>query len=85
MAQEADFLACLCNNVMPSSYLLTVSCYPTHLKDQVDEHISSKYFVNFQGNGSSEEPLCHNDKTFVSFSEAFSLKQSEKTKDLCLR
>ena len=80
MAQQVDFLACLCIKEMPSSYVLILNCYPIHLRDQVEGRISSTYLVHFQAEGSSEEPLCKNDQPFVSFSEAFSLEQSENTK-----
>jgi len=87
MGQQAGFLAFLCDvgNVTPTNYLLTLSCFPIHLRDQVNRRISSTYLVKFQGEGSSEEPLCTNDQAFVSFSEAFSLQQSGNTEDPYLR
>ena len=88
MGQQAGFLACLCdkqNDVSPSNYLLTMSCFPIHLKYEVNSHMSSTYLVNFQGEGSSEEPLCPKEKAFVTFSEAFLLQQGGSTKDLYLR
>ena len=84
MGQQAEFLACLCENVMPSNYVLTITCYPSHMKDEVNRRMS-RYCVNFEGLASSQEPLCNNDQAFVSFSEAFLLEQKGNTEDLCLR
>jgi len=83
MGIEADFLACLrdVRDVTTTNYLLTLSCFPIHVRDQVDRSISSTYFAE----GSSEEPLCNDDKVFVSFSEAISLKESGNTKGHYLR
>jgi len=87
MGQQAGFLACLCDvgDVTPTNYLLTLSCFPIHLRDQVNRRISSTYLVKFQGEGSSEEPLCTKDQAFVSFSDALTLQQSGNTEDLYLR
>ena len=78
MGQRAGFLACMCDNVRPT-YLLTLSCFPVHLRDQVNKSISSTYHVKFQGDGSSEELLCTKDQVLVYFCEAFSLQQSGNT------
>ena len=86
MGQQPGFLACLCddgNDKRPSDYLLTLSCFPIHLKYQVNSHISLTYNVNFQGEGTSIPPLCVKDQAFVSLSEAF-LVQQGGTEDLYL-
>ena len=80
MAQRAGFLACLCD-VRRTEYLLTLSCFPIHFKSQVNSHISSTYFVNFQGEGTSLKPLCSEDQAFVSLSKAFKLKESGNAED----
>lgn len=85
MGQQAGFIACLCDDVTRTNYVLTLSCFPIHLRDQVNRRISETYLVNFQGEGSSEEPLCTKDQAHVTFSEAFSLQQSGKTEDLYVR
>ena len=84
MGQQAGFLACLCDDKRPTNYLLTLSCFPIHLRDQVNKRISSTYLVNFQGEAFPEEPLCTKDQALVTFSEAFSLQQSGKTEDFYL-
>lgn len=87
MGQRPGFLACLCddgNAERPTDYLLTLSCFPIHLKYQVDRYISSTYVVSFQGDGTSIPPLCVKDQAFVSLSEAFLLQQGGETDDLYL-
>ena len=87
MGIEADFLACLCNveDVTSTNYVLILSCFPIHMRDQANRRILSEHLVNFKAEGSSEEPLCNDDKAFVLFSEAISLKESNSTKDHYLR
>lgn len=82
--QRAGFLACLCDKGIPSDYLLTLSCFPTQKKKEAKEDIYSTFTVQFQGQGTSLEPLCKEDKAFVSLSEAFSLQESGNTEDLYL-
>ena len=84
MGQRAGFVAFLCNDT--TDYLLTLSCFPIHFKSQVimNSHIPSTYTVNFQGEGTSLKPLCAEDQTFVSLSEAFTVKQNRSTEDLYL-
>ena len=84
MGQQAEFLACLCEKVKPSNYILTISCYPSQLKGAVTKSMS-RLCVKFEGLASSEEPLCDSDKAFVSFSEAFLLEKNGNTEDTCLR
>ena len=83
MGQDAEFLACLCDDVKPTNYLLTLSCFPTHLQDQVNRRPRPCH-VNYQGRGTSEKPLCRREQVFVSFSEEFSLLQSGNEEDLYL-
>ena len=80
--QRAGFLACLCDGGTPSNYLLTLSCFPIQMKKTVKEDLFSTYPVQFQGQGTSLEPLCEEDQAFVSLSEAFSLLESGNTEDL---
>lgn len=84
MGQNAGFLACLCNDVKPTDFLLILSCFPIHLGDQVNRRMST-YCVNFQGEGTSEKPLCTREQAFVSFSKAFTLLQSGNKEDLYVR
>ena len=87
MGQQPGFLACLCddgNDERPTDYLLILSCFPIHLKYRVNSHISSTYFVNFQGEGTSIPPLCVKDQVFVSLSEAFLVQQRGTPEDLYL-
>ena len=87
MVQEAGFLACLCyygNADRPNDYLLILSCFPLHLKSQVNSHISSRYTVNFYGEGTSGQPLSAGDQVFVSLSKRFSVKQNGNEEDFYL-
>ena len=83
MGQHPEFLACLCY-IRSTEYLLTLSCFPVQFKSQVDNDIA-KYSVYFQGEGTSERPLCAEDRAFVSLSEAFSVKQKGHTEDFYLK
>ena len=82
--QRAGFLACLCDKGTPSNYLLTLSCFPIYMRQNVNTYLTSRYTVPFQGHGISLELLCKDDQAFVSLSEAFSLQQSGSTEDFFL-
>ncbi|PFX19700.1 Nephrocystin-3 [Stylophora pistillata] len=71
MKQHAGFLAFLCNDTVPGRYLLYLFCFPQHLRSRVNSDISSTYFVNMQGEGTSQKPLSNGDETFVSLSNGF--------------
>ena len=84
MAHRAGFSACLRQN--DSSYLLTLFCYPRHLKGQIDERLkrfSSEHGMPAQGEGESEQLLCDKDRLFVHLSDAF-IVQPEYTEHLSL-
>ena len=84
MLQRAGFVACLCQN--DRSNLLTLFCYPLHLKMQMYERLkrfSSEYVVPRQGEGESEARLSGEDMLFVHLSDAF-IVQPEYTKNLSL-
>lgn len=87
MGQQPGFLACLCddgNADKPTDYLLTLSCFPIHLKTKVNSDMSSTYYVYYQGDVTSTKPLCVRDRAFVSLSKEFSLRQGGNTEDLYL-
>lgn len=84
IVQRAGFVACLCQN--DRSNLLTLFCYPLHLKMQIYERLkrfSSEYVVPRQGEGESEARLCDEDMLFVHLSDAF-IVQPKYTKNLSL-
>ena len=86
MEQRPGFLAYLYyigSDERPTNYLLSLSCFPIHLKYEVNSHISSTYNVNFQGEGTSLKSLCAGDQAFVSLSGAV-LSQQGGTEDLYL-
>ena len=79
MKQRAGFLACLCNDAVPTRYLLNLFCFPLHLKSKVISDINvSSYFANFQGEGTSRKSLYNEDETFVSLSEGFKVDEARK-------
>ena len=85
MQQHAGFLACLCDDTVPSRYLLKMFCFPQHLRFGLNIDISSKYFVNMQGEGTSEKPLSCGDKTYVSLSNGFEVHGKGNVKDIVLK
>ena len=85
MAQEARFLACLCDIGKPGDYLLTLCCFPFHLKNLVQEGLSSTYRVCCQGEENSLKPLCREDQAFVSLSEAFIVVQKVQFENFFLK
>lgn len=88
MRQHIGFLAFLCdegNDERPTDYLLTVSCFPVHLKQQVDSDMAkAAYLVNYLGYETPLETLCVGDLVLVSLSEQFLLRQGGDTEDLYL-
>ena len=85
MAQEARFLACLWDIGKPGDYLLTLCCFPFHLKNLVQEGLSSTYRVCCQGEENSLKPLCREDQAFVSLSEAFIVVQKVQFENFFLK
>ena len=77
MAQEARFLA--------GDYLLTLCCFPFHLKNLVQEGLSSTYRVCCQGEENSLKPLCSENQAFVSLSEAFTVLQKGQFENFFLK
>ena len=86
MRQQPGFSAFLCddgNDERPTDYLCTVSCFPVHLKHQVNSDMSeAAHLVNYQGCETSLKPLFPGDLVFVSFSEQILVRQGGNTKDL---
>ena len=78
MAQEARFLACLCDTGKPGEYRLILCCFSCELKNSVQELLSSKFRVCCLGEENSLKPLCREDQVFVSLSEAFTVLQKEQ-------
>ena len=77
MLKQAGFLAWLCDAGKPTNYLLTLCCFPLHLKGQVRSPLSPAHRVCAQGGGNSLKPLCKEDWMSVSLSEAFTVMQKE--------
>ena len=77
MLQEVGFFARLYATENPSIYVLTLWCFPLHLKEQVQTLSSDSRRVCAQGGGNSRKPLCKEDWMSVSLSEAFTLMQEE--------
>lgn len=84
MEQRAGFLACLCKDEVPSRYLLTLYCFPAHLRSKLISDISSTYFVNMQGEGTSQIPLSNGDEILVSLSDGFEVHGEWSTEDIVL-
>lgn len=76
--QRADFLAFLhvrIADTVPTSYILKVVCFPTHLRYDAYQIIKlSNIKVIFQGGGTSDEPLYNGERTKVSLSDGFKLQ-----------
>lgn len=62
MAQEARFLACLCDTGKPGEYRLILCCFSCELKNSVQELLSSKFRVCCLAEENSLKPLCREDK-----------------------
>ena len=78
MLQEVGFFARLYATGNPTTYVLTLYCFPLHLREQVQTPLSPDLRrVCAQGGGNSRKPLCKEDWMSVSLSEAFTLKQEE--------
>ena len=76
MLQEIGFFARLYATENPTIYVLTLCCFPLHLREQVQTPLSSdRRRVCAQGEGNSLKPLCKEDWMSVSLSEAFTLMQ----------
>ena len=78
MSQRVGFFACLYARGKPTSYLLTLYCFPLHLKEQVYTPLSPlPHSICAEGGGNSLKPLCKEDQMSVSLSEAFTVIQGE--------
>ena len=78
MSQRVGFFACLYARGKPTSYLLTLYCFPLHLKEQVYTPLSPvPHSICAEGGGNSLKPLCKEDQMSVSLSEAFTVMQGE--------
>ena len=78
MLQEVGFFARLYATGNPSIYVLTLYCFPLHLREQVQTPLSPDLRrVCAQGGGNSRKPLCKEDWMSVSLSNAFTLLQEE--------
>ena len=78
MLQEVGFFARLYATGNPPIYVLTLCCFPLHLKEQVQNPLSPDLRrVCAQGGGNSRKPLCKEDWMSLSLSEAFTLMQEE--------
>ena len=78
MLQEVGFFARLYATGNPPIYVLTLCCFPLHLKEQVQNPLSPDlHRICAQGEGNSRKPLCKEDWMSVSLSEAFTLMQEE--------
>ena len=85
MKQYAGFLACLCSDAVPARYVLNMFCFPQHLSSKVSNDISSRYFVNMQGEGTSQKPLSSGDETCVSLSSGFEVQGARNVEDIVLK
>lgn len=85
MAQEARFLACLCDTGKPGEYRLILCCFSCELKNSVQELLSSKFRVCCLAEENSLKPLCREDQAFVSLSEAFTVLQKEQFENFFLK
>ena len=85
MKHQAGFLACLCNDVVPSRYVLNMFCFPQQLRSLVNSDISSTYCVNMQGEGTSKKPLSSGDETCVSLSNGFEVQGAGNVEDIVLK
>ena len=78
MLQQAGFFARLYATGKPTNYLLTLYCFPLHLKEQVYTPLPPiARNVCAQGGGNSLKPLCKEDQMSVSLSQAFIVMQEE--------
>ena len=78
MSQEVGFFARLYAAENARNYVLTLWCFPLHLKEQVQTLLSTGlHRVCAQGGGNSQKPLCKEDRMSVSLSKAFTLMQAE--------
>ena len=78
MSQEVGFFARLYAAENARNYVLTLWCFPLHLKEQVQTLLSTGlHRVCAQGGGNSQKPLCKEDRMSVSLSKAFTLMQGE--------
>ena len=85
MKRHAGFLACLCSDAVPARYVLNMFCFPQHLRSKVSSDISSAYFVNMQGEGTSKKPLSSGDETCVSLSSGFEVQGARNVEDIVLK
>lgn len=85
MKQQAGFLACLCNDVVPSRYVLNMSCFPRQLRSKVNSDMSSTYCVKMQGEGTSKKPLSSGDETCVSLSNGFEVQGAGNVEKIVLK
>ena len=78
MLQQVGLFARLYARGNPPNYVLTLCCFPLHLKEQVYTPRSPvPRNVCAQGGGNSLKPLCKADRISVSLSKAFTLMQEE--------
>ena len=78
MLQQVGLFARLYARGNPPNYVLTLCCFPLHLKEQVYTPLSPvPRNVCAQGRGNSLKPLCKADRISVSLSKAFTLMQEE--------
>ena len=84
MKRHAGFLACLCSDAVPARYVLKMFCFPQHLRSKVDSDISS-YFVDMQGDGTSQKLLSSGDETCVSLSSGFEVQGARNVEDIVLK
>ena len=85
MKHQAGFFACLCNDVVPSRYVLHMFCFPWHLRSKVNSDMSSTYCVNMQGEGTSKKPLSSGDETCVSLSNGFEVQGAGNVEKIVLK
>ena len=85
MKRHAGFLACLCIDAVPARYVLNMFCFPQHLSSKVSDDICSRYFVNMQGEGTSQKPLSSGDETCVSLSSGFEVQGAKNVEDIVLK
>ena len=85
MKRHVEFLACLCKDTVPSTYLLELFCFPQHLRSGVDNYISSRYFVTLRREETSQKPLSSGDETYVSLSNGFEVHGAGNAKDIVLK
>ena len=83
MKQQAGFLAYLCNDVVPSRYVLNMFCFPRQLRSKVNSDVS--YCVNMQGEGTSKKPLSSGDETCVSLSNGFEVQGAGNVEKIVLK